>query len=421
TVVVPEKPAEPQPEEQIKALEGKVQALVNESSQLSGRGDHKAALDKAKEAVKRERAVVKQREQAGLSEQVNLDLTYWVQVNLAGRYEACGMGPEALAAYGVVVKNRLFNQAGRLRVNMGNIYFAGQKYAQAVKMYRMALDQIPNTSREIRLKIMKNIGNAFVKMGQFQDAITSYESIMEISPDFHTGFNLILCYFALGDRERMRRGLQGLVSIRRAVVEQGDELGLGVAGTGASSASTAAAAGSASDDPIEDHEVFNEDRLRAVARARRMEAEKYMILAAKLVAPNVDANFASGFDWVIETVRASQHPEIASELEIAKAVYYLKMKNFQKAIEALKAFEKKDQKLAGTAATNLSFLYFLEGEFRQAEKYAEAAVAADRYNAKALTNLGNCQYQKGSFDKAKEYYQEAVNVDALCTEAMYNL
>ena len=112
----------------------------------------------------------------------------------------------------------------------------------------------------------------------------------------------------------------------------------------------------------------------------------------------------------------------------------------------MKSFEKKDQKLVGTAATNLSFLYYLEGEYKNSEKYAEIAINSDRYNAKALTNLGNCHYQKGIYyiyiyicvyviklnicsihltagvyDKAKEYYQEATSVDALCTEAIYNL
>ena len=89
---------------------------------------------------------------------------------------------------------------------MGNIYFEQGKYPQAVKMYRMALDQISNANREFRyvlckmhptgpvlimyitrLKIMRNIGNAFVKMGAYQDAITSFEAIMEGSPDYHTG------------------------------------------------------------------------------------------------------------------------------------------------------------------------------------------------------------------------------------------
>ena len=55
-------------------------------------------------------------------------------------------------------------------------------------MYRMALDQIPNTSKEMRYKIMRNIGTAFVKMGQFQEAIQSYEAILESKNDMPIGF-----------------------------------------------------------------------------------------------------------------------------------------------------------------------------------------------------------------------------------------
>ena len=37
---------------------------------------------------------------------------------------------------------------------MGNIYFEQEKYAQAIKMYRMALDQIPSTNKEIRCALL---------------------------------------------------------------------------------------------------------------------------------------------------------------------------------------------------------------------------------------------------------------------------
>ena len=42
----------------------------------------------------------------------------------------------------------------------------------------MALDQTPATSKELRYRILRNIGNAFVKLGQFQDAIDNYDLIM---------------------------------------------------------------------------------------------------------------------------------------------------------------------------------------------------------------------------------------------------
>lgn len=40
-----------------------------------------------------------------------------------------------------------------------------------------------------RLKILQNIGTVFVKMGQYGDAITSFEHIMEEKPEFKAGRN----------------------------------------------------------------------------------------------------------------------------------------------------------------------------------------------------------------------------------------
>ena len=106
----------------------------------------------------------------------------------------------------VITKNRMFNNAGRLKVNMGNIYFKLGQYSKAIKLYRMALDQVPNTHKRMRIKIMHNIGILFVKMGQYSDACTSFEWIMSEQPDFKTGLHLVLCYFSIGDKERTKKG-----------------------------------------------------------------------------------------------------------------------------------------------------------------------------------------------------------------------
>jgi intraflagellar transport protein 88 len=44
------------------------------------------------------------------------------------------------------------------------------------------------------------------------------------------------------------------------------------------------------------------------------------------------------------------------------------------------------------AATNISFLYFLESDYKNSEKYADMALDYDRFNAKALVNKGNCLF-----------------------------
>jgi intraflagellar transport protein 88 len=209
---------------------------------------------------------------------------------------------------------------------------------------------------------MRNIGISFVKLGQFQDAITSFENIVEANSDYHAAFNLVICYFALGDRERMRRGFQKLVQIRPLVVEQFED-----AMMHAMDDSADLGGGN-----VEDHEVFNHDSLRGVARERyslttnslrKRVSERYILLAAKLVALNGSesgrlssvAISDQGYDWVVQAIKASPHAEISFELEIAKAVQYLKTREFSKAIEALKSFEKQDQKLVGTGISILLY------------------------------------------------------------------
>lgn len=65
----------------------------------------------------------------------------------------------------------------------------------------------------MRFKILKNIGHSFVKLGQFEESINSYETIMKGSPDFQTAFNLMLCLYALGDKIRMKDCFASMLSI----------------------------------------------------------------------------------------------------------------------------------------------------------------------------------------------------------------
>lgn len=50
-------------------------------------------------------------------------------------------------------------------------------------------------------------------MGQYADAATSFEFIMSEKGDLKSGLHLILCYYALGDVEKMRRAFQLLLDV----------------------------------------------------------------------------------------------------------------------------------------------------------------------------------------------------------------
>ncbi|XP_070937781.1 intraflagellar transport protein 88 homolog isoform X4 [Macaca nemestrina] len=178
-----------------------------------------------------------------------------------------------------------------------------------------------------------------------------------------------------------------------------------------------------SDDPHTNlvTEAIKNDHLRQMERERKAMAEKYIMTSAKLIAPVIETSFAAGYDWCVEVVKASQYVELANDLEINKAVTYLRQKDYNQAVEILKMLEKKDSRVKSAAATNLSALYYMGKDFAQASSYADIAVNSDRYNPAALTNKGNTVFANGDYEKAAEFYKEALRNDSSCTEALYNI
>ncbi|CAG0923155.1 unnamed protein product, partial [Notodromas monacha] len=334
-----------------------------------------------------------------------------VLIQIASIYEQLGDLYQALEWYVQTLSlvpsdpHLMFPNAGRLKVNMANICYKLGQYNKALKLYRMALDQVPNTHKHMRLNVMRNIGILFVKMGQYSDACTSFEYIMSEKPDYKTGLDLVVCYFALSDKDRMKSGLIRLLEIPLEVDDEEEKY-------------------TASSDDIQGQlivEVVKNDTLRKIERARRQEAERSILTAAKLISPVIEETFTDGYNWCVEAIKSSVHADLANDLEINKAVMYLRQREFPAAVETLKAFEKKETKVASTAATNLSFLYFLQNELDQAEKYAEDGHKVDSYNPGALVNLGNVCFLKGDIEKAREHYLEAIDCDASSVEAIYNL
>eukprot|EP01013_Petalomonas_cantuscygni_P031031 TRINITY_DN57153_c0_g1_i1.p1 TRINITY_DN57153_c0_g1~~TRINITY_DN57153_c0_g1_i1.p1 ORF type:complete len:801 (-),score=242.71 TRINITY_DN57153_c0_g1_i1:174-2576(-) len=429
-----EKRTDRTPEEQCLEMEKKVNALIEQSAVLAARGDYSAALEKAKESEKRERALGKMRDQRGLSEQANIDLTYCVQFNLAVQYHNNQLYNDAINTYTAIVRNKQYAMAARLKVNMGNIYYEWRRYSFAIKMYKQALEAIPPTGRDVRFKVMRNIGNALVRLGQFQDAIASYEAIFEAArerldasqpaadvKDIKAAFNLLLCYYAVGDRDKMKRAFTRLLEVRFY---------------------QAATAGLDDDEWAVDDPEFRivnkneqglgqqsdhpKDALRLYLRDKREEHNALILTAARLIAPVIEKDWTYGFDHVIEALRHFERQTMASsrlaaEVEMARGLEFLRHNKFSKAIDALRAFEKKDSVLKARAATNLSYLYFLEGDHDNGEKYAVMAVDANKFSAKALVNLGNFAFARGDFERAKHCYLRALKEEMDSVEAQYNL
>ncbi|CCW71082.1 unnamed protein product [Phytomonas sp. Hart1] len=397
------KRSENSPEELCMELEKQVNKLIEESAMLALQKDYGAALEKAKASAKKEKQLRAQREQLGLAEQINMDLTYGVNFNLAVQYQNHGLYQDALSTYNIMIIKPQFAQARCLRVNMGNIYATQRKYLMAIKMYRLTLDDTQTSSKELRYKLFRNIANCFVKMGQYRDAANSYESIFEGNGDVDAGFNLIISYYALGETEKMKRTFSKILNNSPFREEEEEDF----------------------DEKEGNDDVLVDDALRKEMKGRRFRYQKKVITAARLIAPVLDEDWRVGYDYLIEQLRqyemydSSSH--MSSELEMCKCLNYLKHKRYQDAISGLRAFEKKDKELRARAATNLAYLYFLEGDYENGEKYSDMSLESNQYNGKALVNKGNFFFLREDYEKAKEYYDKALSVESDNMEAIYNL
>lgn len=256
------------------------------------------------------------------------------------------------------------------------------------------------------MRIMRNIGLSFVKLNQYSDSITSFEYIMSEKGDFRDALNLIVCHYAIGDKENMKKSFIKLLEISdvncssdryEMITEDDDNLSTLIL------------------------EAIKVDSLRKWERERKQERDWCILLASQLIAPVIGDTFTQGYEWCVDTIRSAGYIEISDDIEINKAVKHLKRREFAEAIGTLKTFEKKEGKAASTAATNLSFLYLLQNDLETADRYANIAIDTDRFNSAGLVNKGNCCVKLNDHERASSFYKEALTNDSSCIEALYNL
>lgn len=474
----------------------------------------------------------------------NYDLTFATMFNLAERYSDAQMWSESINTYQAILKNRSFTNTGRLRTNIGEIYFRQRQYPKAIKFFRMALDQIPNSQNEFRLKLMQNIGLAFVRLIQYVDAIAAFEFILTERgnwDDAETIFHLIICYYAIGDGDKMKYYFNKLLQVKiedqfeeryghHEILSNGGTLftnNLSSDNSGLHDRGSSILSSQRPTSPIllirDEHDHYNNLLIEAIRNDRLRQYENEIIhrvewcimTAAKLISPfiesdnqpsgimatipmdnkilfnneldltNTTSTVTSGYDWCLEQIRRMaslaaassfgytsglNFVQLADELELYKAVKHLRAREFDQAIATLKSFERKDRlissrtasgnsiqrqnstaatistpmqlsnnnngglsssssssayssfaRVISTAATNLSFLYLLQRDFESAGKYADEAIAIDRYCLGAILNKGNLYFYQGHFTQAIEHYQEVIANNSTIFEAYFNL
>ncbi|XKL66407.1 hypothetical protein PGB90_009827 [Kerria lacca] len=392
-------------EDRIKNLENQVMQLVDESCIAEYQGKYKVALEKAKEASSKEHSLIRLLEQSGHDDSHNFELTYSVLFTVAHQYVTNEMYTEALNMYKGITDNKVFQNGIRLKINIGNIYAKLGMYHEALKIYRWVLDRIPNTNKEFRTKILHNIGIVFIKLRKLDDACTNFEYVMQEKPGMNAGFHAIVCHFFLGDVQMIKKSFQALLNIPLEVTEIQNKL--------------------ITEDNNADVkiEILKRDELSHIIEKIRQEGEKSIITASNLISPIIEETYAAGFNWCLEMIKNSEYfSSLSGDLEINKAVAYLRnVKSPETAIDALKSFDKRENRVASLAYSNLAFIYFFLDNLELSEKQALQSRECDMYSAVANINMGNCFFSKKIYEKAKEFYNLALENDSSCIEALYNL
>lgn len=383
------------PQEMARVYEKEVNELIEESSILIRKGEMFNALQKALQALKRDKILTEHRKSYSLSTQQGQRLTFATWFHLAIVYERNKKYDKAMETYEFLMKHKQFKDFPlQARVNTGNLFFMKGKYPQAIRMYRMALDQTLHEDQETRLKITRNIGNAFFKFGKLRDAILSYEDSVAIMFDVKSFLNLISCYVELNDDEKSKEALFRMISGCMKILDTAQE--------------------------IEQEKQSDVDIYRQQGN-RREGTEAMLHTASRLVANmKQDQNWADNFVWVNEQLY-HKFPDIAFQIEIERAVEHLQRGDYLAAVKIFKSYEGQQEKYKTMVSINLSFFYFLEGNYKTSNEYADIAISTSKYNPHALVNKGNCLFIHEDYSRAREFYLEAIAIQSTCFEAIYNL
>ncbi|KAK8860347.1 Intraflagellar transport protein 88 [Tritrichomonas musculus] len=376
------------PENKIKQFKQNIMNAIQESSNLITTEHPQEALTKAKEAETEMKSLQDFITQKGIEESDFKSIKYTVLMQLADAFKANSMWEEAHHRYQRLLKDREFPNQQIVYLEIGNVYMAQGKYEDAIKNYEMGINHLKTDTTRLIARFNQNCGIAQIHLGDYHKALSSFETAMRQEPSIKTGYNLVLCHSVLSSVEELKEAY-----IRMLLVKPQSSIA----------------------------EMNESDILGNQLHIERREQVRLVMLASRLVASKANDNWQEMYEFIFQQLKKSKYPEAAGEFEIAYSLAYLSHKNANKAIEMLRQIRKKDPQLMALAATNLSFLYYLEQDFENADKYADIALEHDKYNAQALVNKGNCLMQNGKEDEARETYLQAISVEADCVEALYNL
>lgn len=376
------------PENKVKKFKKDIMDAIIASSQALQTDNYDAAqaLKMAKEANTKLKALQDFITAKNYEELEFKTYKYTVLMQLADAYKANSNYEEAIHKYERLLKDHEYPNMFMPYLEIGNINMVLGKYEDAVKNYNMGINYLKPEHNRFKARFNHACGVAQICLGQYHQALSAFETAMRLDPSIKTGFNLVLCHAILSAPEDCREAFKAMIGVK----------------------------------PITTVSDIS-DVLGNQLHVERREQIRLVMLASRLVANKTDKDWQEAYEFVMQKLKQSKFPEATGEFEIAYSLAHLDHRNADKAIDMLRGIRKKDPALMALAATNLSFLYYLEQDYENADKYADIALQHDKYNAQALVNKGNCLMQSNHEEEARDQYLEAIGVEADCVEALYNL
>ena len=330
----------------IKEFEKNIQKLSDESIILKCKGNFRAAKEKALTAYKK-MTDFKQQNQ----DYFNAEMEFGLQLNIALIYEGLKMFEDALQIYLDIVQKENYYSPGimkdKIRINIGNLYYKQGDYQKAIIEWKKAVDKISKENKELRGLVLRNIANAHIKLGSYDDAIDNYTESVKHKEDMKTCKNLLLSNLAMN---KMKETKQVFSLMIESAQNQEKEI-----------------------DPSSENEEEKTtmDPLKEYLIIRKKESASIIVNIALVMTHFLEKDPLEAFKYIIDCLKKSNMVDIQNEVEMAKAMYFLKKRDIAQTIAIMKNFENKNKNLISRVANNISFLYFVEGDYAKAEQYAK--------------------------------------------------
>lgn len=348
---LPPEPPKDSPEQKADQMEINIFKLLRDGMSAASCKDYVTALGRIREAIKLEQKVSQHRTMNGLADSINLDLRTCIWMHWA-QIQALGGQPEmALSTYEKIVKTAEGATLAQIRFNMGNINHNLGKYNEALKNFRMAIDQASPSLPRFRQKIASHMAQSCIKLHRWQDAVDRIEEYLikqytlassvgtdverqnfyAMTTRFDPLYTVLIGYYALGIPEKMIDAYSRLIDSSILISDHPDSLEIDDHHNGISSKQIAMA-------DAELCNMSNDDELDDLSRYNatlRHEHTNKLLISARLLAPAIAWEESQGYAKLSDILREKGHHGISLQVQMSMALTLLKRNEFEKATDIM--------------------------------------------------------------------------------------